>query len=139
VPIKPENKHRYPKDWPQIRLAVLVRSHWRCEWCGVRDRAWGWRDHTGKFHEVRKRPLIEAHPRNMRLRPPFTLQSDAGPLKIIEVVITIAHLDHSPENCALENLKAGCQRCHLTYDKDHHAKNAYATRRNGKAISELFD
>jgi hypothetical protein len=41
------------------------------------------------------------------------------------VVLTIAHLDHHPENCSPENLRAWCQRCHLTYDRAHHV----ATRR----------
>jgi hypothetical protein len=32
------------------------------------------------------------------------------------VVLTVAHLDHTPENCADDNLKAMCQRCHNRYD-----------------------
>jgi len=35
------------------------------------------------------------------------------------VVITVAHLDHNPENCDPENLRAWCQRCHNTYDVRH--------------------
>lgn len=44
------------------------------------------------------------------------------------IVLTIAHLDHTPENCNLENLRALCQKCHLTYDAKHHAENAKKTR-----------
>lgn len=44
------------------------------------------------------------------------------------VVLTTAHLDHDPANCEPENLKAWCQRCHLTYDAAHHRANAAATR-----------
>lgn len=44
------------------------------------------------------------------------------------VVLTVAHLDHTPENCTEDNLLAMCQRCHLTYDAAHHAQ----TRRNTK-------
>ena len=44
------------------------------------------------------------------------------------VVLTVAHLDHDPQNCADENLRALCQRCHLTYDARHHAVNAARTR-----------
>jgi len=33
-----------------------------------------------------------------------------------KVVLTIAHLDHTPENCEPENLRAWCQKCHNTYD-----------------------
>jgi hypothetical protein len=32
------------------------------------------------------------------------------------VVLTVAHLDHTPENCADDNLAALCQRCHNRYD-----------------------
>ena len=49
-----------------------------------------------------------------------------------KVVLTVAHLDHNPQNCADDNLKALCQRCHLTYDAKHHAKNAARTRRRKK-------
>ena len=31
----------------------------------------------------------------------------------------IAHLDHTPENCSDDNLKALCQRCHNRYDAEH--------------------
>lgn len=40
MPIKPENKHRYPKrkQWLQIRAEILKRAENRCEFCGVQDR-----------------------------------------------------------------------------------------------------
>ena len=49
------------------------------------------------------------------------------------VILTCAHLDHTPENCEPDNLRAWCQRCHLTYDAAHHAKNAAQTRQRKKA------
>ena len=58
-----------------------------------------------------------------------------------EVVLTTAHLDHTPENCDPANLRAMCQGCHLHYDRDHHAR----TTRRQRAIAEtaqmapLFD
>lgn len=54
-------------------------------------------------------------------------------------MLTVAHLgDPSPENCADDNLKAMCQRCHLRYDHDLHQRNAAATRRARKQNGELF-
>lgn len=38
------------------------------------------------------------------------------PVTSSKVVITIAHLDHDITNNSMTNLKAWCQRCHLTYD-----------------------
>lgn len=55
-----------------------------------------------------------------------------------KVVLTVAHLDHTPENCADENLKDMCQACHLAYDHEHHQRNARATRRARKADGDLF-
>ena len=39
-----------------------------------------------------------------------------------KVVLTIAHLDHTPENCDPENLRALCQRCHNRYDAQHRSE-----------------
>lgn len=38
-----------------------------------------------------------------------------------KVVLTIAHLDHDPENWDVsdDRLKALCQKCHLAYDREH--------------------
>jgi len=44
------------------------------------------------------------------------------------VVLTVAHLDHNPANCERSNLRAWCQRCHLTYDAPLHAQHAAETR-----------
>lgn len=35
MPIRPENKARYPKDWSVRRRFVLMRARNRCEWCGA--------------------------------------------------------------------------------------------------------
>ena len=44
MPIRPENKARYPENWAEIRAAVLVRAGHRCEHagCGVPNYAVGW-------------------------------------------------------------------------------------------------
>ena len=56
-----------------------------------------------------------------------------------KVILTIAHLDHDPTHSDPDNLRAWCQRCHLTYDADYHAQNAYTTRRRPKAHRDLFN
>lgn len=45
-----------------------------------------------------------------------------------KVVLTVAHLNHDPADCRDENLKAMCQKCHLSYDAELHARNAAITR-----------
>jgi hypothetical protein len=38
MPIKPENKARYPKDWPlRSRFVRFYRARNRCEWCGAEN------------------------------------------------------------------------------------------------------
>lgn len=52
--------------------------------------------------------------------------------------LTVAHLNHTPEDCRRENLKALCSGCHLRYDAIHHAE----TRRSKKIIEgqvSIFD
>ncbi len=113
MPIKPENKARYPKDWKAISSSIRERSGWRCECVGE----CGLHGETGRCTERHGEPAKWAKGK---------------------IVLTVAHLNHTPEDCRPENLKAMCQRCHLRYDHDHHQANAYHTRRKGKADAELF-
>ena len=46
--------------------------------------------------------------------------------------LTVAHLNHTPEDCRMENLKALCSGCHLRYDAKHHAETRRIKRKNGK-------
>lgn len=93
MPIRPENRARYPKDWKAISLRIRSeRAGWACEGSPA------WPDCRARHGEP--------HP-------------ETGSV----VVLTVAHLDHTPENCTDDNLKAMCQRCHNTYDM--------ATRRAG--------
>jgi hypothetical protein len=133
MPIKPENLARYPANWPVVRARIQDRARNRCEQCGVANGAWGYRV-DGVFHRVNKRQTIEVVRSGREwVRPPFWL----GQHRIIVIVCTTAHLDHQPENCSDENLRFWCQRCHLRYDHAHHQRNAWETRRAGKAI-EMF-
>ena len=50
------------------------------------------------------------------------------PLTGAVIVLTVAHLDYTPENCGDDNLLADCRRCHNRYDRAH--RNA--TRNAGK-------
>lgn len=141
MPIKPENRARYPKDWPQIREKIARRAGFKCENCGVRNYALGGR-RKGDGLWMPAMPLGE---KGLRLEWPKPGQQWwcgdddlALKLKIVKIVCTTAHLDHTPENCSDDNLRFWCQKCHLNYDHDHHQRNARETRRKGKAVAELF-
>lgn len=52
------------------------------------------------------------------------------------VILTVAHLDHDTSNNAPSNLRAWCQRCHLTYDAQHHAETRRLARQAGLMTKE---
>lgn len=134
MPIKPENRHRYPADWPQVRDRILRRANWRCEWPGCEA-----------FHKG-----VGYWFQGAFFRLPWELRkagasvgdvipcSDGCQVKLIKIVLTIAHLDHQPENCDDANLRAWCQRHHLAYDAEHHKQTAYMTRKASANTGDLF-
>lgn len=135
MPIRPENKLRYPADWKQIRERILRRAGYRCEHpgCGALHRELGyWRD--GQWV-----PLPLALKEAGVDKPCTVACSDGSTIKIIMIVLTIAHLDHTPGNCSDDNLRAWCQRHHLAYDAEHHKRTAYATRKATAMTVDMFE
>jgi hypothetical protein len=103
MPVRASEKARYPADWKVISLRIKQdRAGWRCE-CDGRCRT----DHGGRCPNQHGTPSV---------------------LTGANVILTTAHLDHQPENCDDGNLMAMCQRCHLRYDRDHHAATRAANR-----------
>lgn len=108
MPIRAENRNRYPRDWKAIRASILARAGDRCEGSPL------WPDcraANGQPH----------------------------PVTGSRVVLTIAHLDHTPENCDPANLRAWCQRCHNAYDAAMRASGIRTRRRATTAVADLFD
>lgn len=99
MPIRPENKARYPKDWPAISRATRDRAGNKCEDCGVEN---------------------------------YSIRDGS------KIVLTVAHLDHTPENCEPGNLKAWCQRCHNRYDAPMRARGIRERKRVERAAGDLF-
>jgi hypothetical protein len=141
MPIKPENRARYPKDWPAISLAAKERAGWKCQHQGCSARQYAVGCWEGSFFFEIDQPPTYAEARQRAADESFTRHGD-GPApadeKIIVIVLTVAHLNHEPEDCRPENLAAMCQRHHLAYDHDHHRANAQATRRAKSGTLEMF-
>lgn len=117
MPIRPENRDRYPANWPEIALGIKKdRAEWRCECRGECGRG----THVGRCPNVHGEPAY-------------------GTGK--KVVLTVAHLDHTPEHCQGANLRAMCAPCHLHYDRDHHAETRRKTRlaRLHEQMDPLFE
>lgn len=118
MPIRPEQREKYPPDWADISAWIrFVRALGRCECDGRCGRA--------DWHLGPDQRCVAYHGKPIP-RAPWE-QRAAAP-----VVLTTAHLDHTPEHCEPENLMAMCQACHLNYDRDHHA----ATRRAQRAAAD---
>ncbi len=66
-------------------------------------------------------------------------QGMAHPITGSVVVLTVAHLDHQPWNCADENLKAMCQRCHNRYDAPMRRAGIQARARESMRTPDLLD
>lgn len=92
----------YAADWKtRIRPEILKRAGNRCEWCGVENGVFGYRDRAGVFHRSEG------------------LQAEADK-KVFRIVLTVAHLNHDRTDNRPENLAALCQRCHLLHDREQH-------------------
>lgn len=124
MPIRKENLGRYPKDWKAISSRIrFVRAGKRCECSGECGQEHG-RERHGEYIDQKPRCSArhgEEHP-------------DTGSI----VVLTVAHLDHVPENCADDNLKAMCQRCHNRYDAPKRRAGIRERERAASASGDLF-
>ena len=117
MPILPENRHRYPggspqsKEWKAIVEQIRERSFDFCE--GELFLGYDCEAENGKPHPV------------------------TGSL----VVLTVAHLNHRPEDSQSSNLAHLCQRCHNTYDAPHRQRTREARKRRQMAHEQgqLFE
>lgn len=111
MPIKPENKARYPKNWKsEIVPRIRERSGNRCECTGQ----------CGIVHSIQ--------PEDATTLRCWAVNGKPHPVTGSMVVLTVMHLDQTPENCADENLLHGCQSCHLRYDQKDNQRKSRVTR-----------
>ena len=104
MPILPENRHRYPGGSPQSK-------EWRAIVAKIRKRSKGLCEGSMIGYDCWAR--------------------DGGdhPVTGSKVLLTVAHLDHTPENVDLRNLACLCQRCHNRYDAPHRQRTREARKR----------
>lgn len=112
MPIRPENRKLYGPDWPEFsRYIRFTRAAGRCECEGECGRG----THTGRCPNEHDGKAYGTGSK---------------------VILTVAHLTHRPQD--REHVKAMCQGCHLHYDRDHHRRTAYATRRKAAKTGDMF-
>ena len=111
----PIDYKKYPKNWlNEIRPRIMKRANNKCEVCGL--------EHKSKVYSIKLYVKENGHYKWRTLW--FRNKQDAeredlnGNMKEVEVILTIAHLDHDETNHDIkdERLKAMCQICHLRYD-----------------------
>ena len=143
MPIRPENRARYPKDWPAISLSAKERAGWHCQHPGCVAQQYSigiWHRPHGQQHQWAEQyepPATYGEARTVAAEAWYEVQHLGGD-KLTIIVLTVAHLNHEPEDCRPENLAAMCQRHHLAYDAQHHKQTAYSTRKRAAMTADLF-
>lgn len=142
MPIRPENKDRYPKDWKATSNRIRERAGNFCEKCfapnGARIRRGVSRDGVPVWREPHWSAYEDGASADDGSRVPDTGEDVVDWGEPVKVVLTVAHLDHTPENCDPDNLRAWCQRCHNVYDAPMRAAGIAKRKRERLAVSDMF-
>lgn len=142
MPIRPENRARYPDDWPEISARVREEAGQKCEWCDVPNGVLIRRATADDGRHV-WRLLSDSAYEDGRYEDgsvaPDTGEDTCDWSDPVKVVLTVAHMDHRPENCARENLKALCQRCHNRYDAPMRRAGIAERAKAACAARDLFE
>jgi hypothetical protein len=106
-------RDRYPPDWDVIALAIKVAANWICQSCARPCRQ----------PEETDDQLIERieseHPDWADDLREWDTDDEIGVVEIRKLgrfTLTTAHLNHIPEDCDADNLKALCSVCHCRMD-----------------------
>lgn len=135
MPIRPENKARYPKNWKEISQKKRDAAGNKCEWCQAPNRTLIYRFDTGEWMEMSG----EVHDAATGEYLGMCRGSEAPKGRFVEIVLTVAHLDHTPENNDDDNLAALCQRCHNRYDQPMRIEGRRKREREKLACADLFE
>jgi 5-methylcytosine-specific restriction endonuclease McrA len=99
----PIDYSKYNPLWKEkIRPEILKRDNYKCVKCSAQHKSKGYRDQNNIFHECDQFQIDWAKRNN---------------IKIIRIILTVAHLDHDRTHDEYSNLASLCQRCHLNHDR----------------------
>lgn len=112
MPIRPENRDRYPKDWAEIRAEILARAGHACEGSPLYPDC---RAVNGEPHPV-------THS------------------KVVLTIGHLDHQPENNGAAGdRPNLKAWCQRCHNTYDLPMRRRGIRERARAAAGNLDLFE
>jgi hypothetical protein len=136
VPIRPEHRHFYPIDWPQLSAVIRFgRAGGRCEACGrphghvivcLDEGTWydaeagGWRSGRGRL--LRREPGVVA----------------LATARLTIPILATCHREHDTSRNGDADLAAWCQRCHLIHDRPEHLRRRRITYLRRRALGDLF-
>lgn len=117
MPIAPELKSKYPKNWDEISYKIRFRrAGGQCECRGECGE-----DHGGPLQRCPEQHGFEG----------VWVQTN-------QVVLTTAHLDHDPTHNHWSNLRAFCRGCHNRYDIERRMRNRLRNREKRRGQLNLF-
>lgn len=129
----PINRKLYPKNWEAIAREIKEAANWTCQQCGRPCRRPG-----ETLFELEDR-IAEHHAETWVADLYEEIDDEElGPVAVPKTgrfTLTVAHLNHRPEDCRPENLKALCSVCHCRMDikpSAMAAKRAIALERQGQ-------
>ena len=137
MPIRPDLRHLYPIDWPEVsRWVRFRRAKGRCERCRRPHGKIVLRLADGRWWDEERRLWRDGEGR----RVPAPALPEREGLGTTRVVLAAAHLDHDPGHCGPRhrNIRALCQRCHLLHDRPEHRRRIRLTLLRRRALGDLF-
>jgi len=136
MPIKPENREKYPDDWKEISRSIREdRAGGRCECRGECGTPHGGRCSAPHGQDIGRYTL---EPSWWALWEGLEKKNIGSMWKRVRVILTTAHLDQDPTNNDESNLLAMCQLCHNRLDAPHRARNRADRERKSTGQLKLF-
>lgn len=105
----PMDRSLYPENWESIALTIKTAANWTCQECNRPCRQPGeslW-DLYNRIDGAGWQWAQDLEGEDEQGEPV---------LKLGRFTLTVAHLNHQPEDCRPQNLKALCSVCHCRYD-----------------------
>lgn len=131
VPILSEYRRFYSgPGWRAVRARIRARANDACEQCGVPNhvqvirRGGAWWDLDNNVWYGPDGGYIAVPPN--------------GLIRRVDIVCTVAHLNHRAGDDRDENLRFLCQSCHLAWDRGHHKESRSARKDRGRPLLQML-
>ena len=110
----------YPPNWrDEIRPAILKRDGYKCLVCGVKQRAFGYRDKQGTFVEC------DDH---------MTQWANQQGISCFTIYLSVGHTCHDTLCENPKHLKTMCPRCHNAHDLPNRLANRKYKLKNSRHV-----